>query len=421
MALELRRLVHGDLCGMFDGPTTPGLRLDGPLVVLDLSAVYHSPALGVLMACAAAWLQSAVRARHRNRIILVVDEAWAILVQPRAWPGGSRRRGSCRGPTAWPTWPSSTGCPTSARWAPRARSRSVWPRACWPTPRPGWSTPSPRGGGPHRRAARPYRHRGRPGQPAPSGHGPLEGRPAVLPGRAPAGVGRAWLTDTDQAMAEYEPPRIRPTDPGAEVSLPTVVASAVGLSAFVGAGLLGSDRPRSGPSPAAAAPVSAPDADSPPAGVGRLPERGAAGTAARWAGTAATSGRSPVPGRSVRDRPPPGGWCSAGSGGGWWRPSRPSRSSSSAPPSPTRRRASPCRPSSNGRAGRGGQCQDRPARPHHRPPALARRGPVLRSDGVDRSGLGLVVPVAVGADLARGAPGGGRGSDRGGQDVRSAP
>jgi hypothetical protein len=79
VALELRRLVHGDLGGMFDGPTTPGLRLDGPLVVLDLSAVYHSSALGVLMACAAAWLQNAVRARHRNRIIVVVDEAWAIL------------------------------------------------------------------------------------------------------------------------------------------------------------------------------------------------------------------------------------------------------------------------------------------------------------------------------------------------------
>jgi hypothetical protein len=79
VALELRRLVHGDLCGMFDGPTTERLRLDGPLVVLDLSAVYHSPALGVLMACAAAWLQSAVRSQHRHRIIVVVDEAWAIL------------------------------------------------------------------------------------------------------------------------------------------------------------------------------------------------------------------------------------------------------------------------------------------------------------------------------------------------------
>jgi type IV secretory pathway VirB4 component len=78
-ALELRRLVHGDLGGMFDGPTSPGLRLDGSLVVLDLSAVYHSPALGVLMACAAAWLQSAVSSVHRERIIVVVDEAWAIL------------------------------------------------------------------------------------------------------------------------------------------------------------------------------------------------------------------------------------------------------------------------------------------------------------------------------------------------------
>jgi hypothetical protein len=78
-ALELRRLVYGDLRGMFDGPTTPGLTLEAPLVVLDLSAVYHSPALGVLMACAAAWLQTAIRAHHRHRIILVVDEAWAIL------------------------------------------------------------------------------------------------------------------------------------------------------------------------------------------------------------------------------------------------------------------------------------------------------------------------------------------------------
>jgi type IV secretory pathway VirB4 component len=78
-ALELRRLVNGDLAGMFDGPTTAGLRLDAPLVVLDLAAVYHSPALGVLMACAAAWLQNAVRTQHRNRIIVVVDEAWAIL------------------------------------------------------------------------------------------------------------------------------------------------------------------------------------------------------------------------------------------------------------------------------------------------------------------------------------------------------
>jgi hypothetical protein len=88
VALELRRLVHGDLCGMFDGPTTQGLDLSAPLVVLDLSALYSSAALGVLMACATAWLQAALARTAasgggtpsgRGRFFLVVDEAWAIL------------------------------------------------------------------------------------------------------------------------------------------------------------------------------------------------------------------------------------------------------------------------------------------------------------------------------------------------------
>ncbi len=90
VALELRRLVHGDLRGMFDGPTTSGLDLSSPLVVLDLSALYSSAALGVLMACATAWLQAALAraavsadgaptGHGQGRFFLVVDEAWAIL------------------------------------------------------------------------------------------------------------------------------------------------------------------------------------------------------------------------------------------------------------------------------------------------------------------------------------------------------
>jgi hypothetical protein len=82
VALELRRLVHGDLRGMFDGPTTPGLDLSAPLVILDLSALYTSTALGVLMACATAWLQAALSrtaSESRRQVFLVVDEAWAIL------------------------------------------------------------------------------------------------------------------------------------------------------------------------------------------------------------------------------------------------------------------------------------------------------------------------------------------------------
>ena len=82
VALELRRLVHGDLRGMFDGPTTAGLDLSAPLVVLDLSALYSSAALGVLMACATAWLQAALTRTAGvagQQTFLVVDEAWAIL------------------------------------------------------------------------------------------------------------------------------------------------------------------------------------------------------------------------------------------------------------------------------------------------------------------------------------------------------
>ena len=79
VALELRRLVAGDLRGMFDGPTTRNLRLDGPLVVLDLSAVYGSAALGILMACATAWVQACLDRPGAGRRLLVVDEAWAIV------------------------------------------------------------------------------------------------------------------------------------------------------------------------------------------------------------------------------------------------------------------------------------------------------------------------------------------------------
>jgi type IV secretory pathway VirB4 component len=79
IGLELRRMVEGDLAGMFDGPTTAGIDLSAPLVVLDLSALYASPALGILMTCATAWLQARLAAPGRVRRLVVVDEAWAIL------------------------------------------------------------------------------------------------------------------------------------------------------------------------------------------------------------------------------------------------------------------------------------------------------------------------------------------------------
>lgn len=82
-ALALQDLCEGPLRGMFDGPTTPALDLDARLLVLDLHAVRDSPAVGILMACATAWM-SALLARMaerpgRERLINVADESWKIV------------------------------------------------------------------------------------------------------------------------------------------------------------------------------------------------------------------------------------------------------------------------------------------------------------------------------------------------------
>jgi AAA-like domain len=78
-ALELRRLVDGDLSGMFDGPTSADLDPGAAVVTLDLSAVFASPALPLLMICATAWLQAILAAGPGAKRLVVVDEAWAIL------------------------------------------------------------------------------------------------------------------------------------------------------------------------------------------------------------------------------------------------------------------------------------------------------------------------------------------------------
>lgn len=77
-ALELRRLCEGDLRGMFDGPTTVRPDFDGPLVSLDLSAVYGTAAMPLLMICATSWLHAALADPGRLRYLLT-DEAWALL------------------------------------------------------------------------------------------------------------------------------------------------------------------------------------------------------------------------------------------------------------------------------------------------------------------------------------------------------
>jgi type IV secretory pathway VirB4 component len=79
VALELRRLVEGDLRGMFDGETSGEIDLEAPLISFDLSAVYATPALPILMTCVGAWFQKVLAGDERTKRIVVLDEAWAVL------------------------------------------------------------------------------------------------------------------------------------------------------------------------------------------------------------------------------------------------------------------------------------------------------------------------------------------------------
>ena len=82
VALELRRLVDGELRGMFDGPTTPGINLAHQLVVFDISGVADTvDALSALMVCVAAWVRRSLQRESDDarRSIFVLEEAWACL------------------------------------------------------------------------------------------------------------------------------------------------------------------------------------------------------------------------------------------------------------------------------------------------------------------------------------------------------
>jgi type IV secretory pathway VirB4 component len=99
VALELGRLCEGDLAGMFDGPTSPDIDFMAPLVSLDMSAVYQSEALGILMVCAQARLQRQLLARQDVRRILVIEEGWAVLrrLEIARWLQASMKLARARG------------------------------------------------------------------------------------------------------------------------------------------------------------------------------------------------------------------------------------------------------------------------------------------------------------------------------------
>jgi type IV secretory pathway VirB4 component len=89
LAYTLRRFVLGDLAGLFDGDSLPD-DLDSSVVVLDLSSVWQSESMALVGLAAMAVARRAL-ARRATPGYLVVDEAWAVLAEPRVahWLHGS--------------------------------------------------------------------------------------------------------------------------------------------------------------------------------------------------------------------------------------------------------------------------------------------------------------------------------------------
>ncbi|MDR1426420.1 MAG: ATP-binding protein, partial [Bifidobacteriaceae bacterium] len=79
----LRRLVAGDLAGLFDGPSTVRFDPTLPMVSLDLSAVAeNSTLISVLMTCSSAWMESALLDPDGGQRWVIYDEAWRLMSHP---------------------------------------------------------------------------------------------------------------------------------------------------------------------------------------------------------------------------------------------------------------------------------------------------------------------------------------------------
>ncbi|WP_293786569.1 ATP-binding protein [uncultured Aeromicrobium sp.] len=79
----LRRLVAGDLQGLFDGPSTVAFDPSLPMISLDLSRVTeNSTLISVLMTCSSAWMESALLDPNGGQRWVIYDEAWRLMSHP---------------------------------------------------------------------------------------------------------------------------------------------------------------------------------------------------------------------------------------------------------------------------------------------------------------------------------------------------
>ncbi|MFI0722631.1 ATP-binding protein [Streptomyces sp. NPDC021224] len=82
LAHALRRLVHGDLSGMFDAPSTVAFDPATPMLSIDLSRLGGAgddTALVLAMTCASAWMEAALADPDGGRRWVIYDEAWRVM------------------------------------------------------------------------------------------------------------------------------------------------------------------------------------------------------------------------------------------------------------------------------------------------------------------------------------------------------
>ncbi|MFD0259076.1 ATP-binding protein [Kitasatospora indigofera] len=82
LAHALRRLVQGDLAGMFDAPSTVEFDPTAPMLSIDLSslgAAGDDTGLILAMTCASAWMEAALSDPGGGRRWVIYDEAWRLL------------------------------------------------------------------------------------------------------------------------------------------------------------------------------------------------------------------------------------------------------------------------------------------------------------------------------------------------------
>ncbi|WP_435124575.1 ATP-binding protein [Actinacidiphila sp. bgisy144] len=83
LAHAMRRLVRGDLAGMFDAPSTVAFDAEAPMLTIDLSRLGGSgddTGLVLAMTCASAWMESALSdPGGGGRRWIIYDEAWRLM------------------------------------------------------------------------------------------------------------------------------------------------------------------------------------------------------------------------------------------------------------------------------------------------------------------------------------------------------